>query len=938
MKTEKLFHNVFRILTVPILGFGLLSNAEETKSKEVMELKNPFEGIIIGSVVNEDGTLNGATDVFDLKQYMHYVKTDEAPDGNIDLEGQSNYYSSDSMHSVAVRGSGEFGTPVKAITGEIGGSWGISKANSKMVVSVSCINIGQAAIATTSWQNLSPNLLASCLKPSLTIDPVSGRGPFMRLLDKYKDVKEQLENKKTIDAETANAFISEYKNFKKNYGIGFVSGVIIGGMGGVTLSVDRNTLSEAQQWSANGTFGGNIKGVGGSLGVAYGGQKDTASSDAKVSVSAFFIGGKVYSDFATKYYDIFAGKALDKLWDTQVTQGPNIKDEMANIKLNIPKTKPVAPSSILDLPFPIKDPTVLEQYREELAFNAWKKQQNFPNADIDAFRLWKQTHGPVFALDNISAAQTAVQINSVPAPDGTPNILQNTGSGNNTSAPILKAQGAKISPKKDALSNNNSELWNSYLKGNVVVGVLITKWEDVFPQFIEISRFIELSEQIEQFKCALYKRSLISIYENIEAMYDIASTASYTEKDKTLFNGIASQFNTASDALYKLLVVEASKDLTREQIAKIYDKWKLKQAPNLQKIVDAYTNNPSIFNQGSMGYVGYYTANELSTAWILKKLSPTYPAKIESAPWTAIYVSNANTKDIKNLSDPTIYKDALKLFPILDPIYTNNVKLAVFGTYKDANGKLKSNASFLSGLGFGSSWDEGSFITIVRSKKDPSKYAGFNIIKVSRFNSDIQKEVLTCNLMPKLDTISLSVNWGSYILERNQSGVGMIHMKDIIETKILNLFEEAVTPGIYKNDPHYIRNPDATYVHNDGLYINPVDMYYFYKDIAASYAPRKEVSITDLKGVKLTLIPFNEKEIESVRDWKGFRALTFMSDDLYIARVFSQLTEYYKVQEGKTYWTDKTPNLDRTYDPADMITVSWCKSLIKPPAFWVKNK
>ena len=636
----------------------------------------PFDRVRIGSVVMADGRIATNTEVFNLRCLSNYIKSEQTQSGYTQVSGSSTYSSTASSHYGSLSVAGQYGVPfVSSVKASLDTSYGQSSASDSTTVSLEAYSFGTNAACEIQWDLLSPSLFIACLTATM-------QGDDSLLLDVLRCSRQVVDLLKQPDVDLkqpssemkakAKKLFDAKARFRAQYGVGFVSGVQIGGAAYVKGQFDKASQSSNSQFDIKATV--SRAGVQGSMsiGSAYGQTTMAALRQATFSATSEFTGGPVYQAFADQYRKQFDSKMAEQVWNLDFAKAPDIP------KIPLPQDLPA--------PIPPKEVEASTQAAENLREITTTKDLE------DAFQISIEaasSQGSLSAADqqelneqaiidlnkavanaNVSSADFNSNRASVPLPDRSQALLQSSSGGLRSAAPGQKGMpmaGAKPAApagptSSDAVDNNN--YWQSILQGNSVVGVTVTRWEDVLPGFSLDSPF-EDQKQINQLNRLLTFITAANEALNISRMFAMAAvfnpdSAQSWKAKAEIFRQFSDQLsNSAGEndpaTLDDFVVANLSDDADQKIFYKYreYDWLFEANRVGMGGYMEFTTDNS--YREDAIYYrVGAGDRQSTSTAggryvWFTPKLNPIGMSKPQA------FQASVNT----------LYSDAIKFYPVL---------------------------------------------------------------------------------------------------------------------------------------------------------------------------------------------------------------------------------------------------------------------------------
>lgn len=620
-------------------------------------LSLPFAGVRIGSVLKADGSIAKDRDVFRLRCLGNYIKESSVQSLFKSVSGSSTYSSIASSHYGSLSAAGQYGVPfVSSVKVTLDTSYGQSSALDSQTISLNSIAVGTNKSCSIQWDSLTPEQFIACLSTSMQAD----NSLLFHVLACARQVVELLRQPGIDPGQptpelTAKAqdYFNAKEKFQQNYGVGFVSGVLIGGAASVIGQFKKASDSTVSQFDVKANVNYSKVGASTSVGAGYGQTTRENYRNSQFEVQSSSYGGNQYTAYAQEFENTFKNKSLDLLWDTSLTSAPPV-----------PKMDPT-----LIPPAPIA-PKPLETSKNEKAaadFDAIKNTKDLekasnvstavssPGESISAADQAARNRQSIQQLSqtsskpDVSSADFTAGRGSAPLPD-------------RSQEPLLRSSGGlkAVAPNSDVSDNN--AYWESMRQGNEVVGVRITRWEDVLPGFSLDSPF-EDQKQIDQLTRLLSFITAANEAANISRMYSMAAV--FDKGSAAEWTGMAYIFADLSNKLREM----AGSD-TPGSLDEFIGSWD----SQAQKIFTTYRDYAWLFEANRVGFGGYMEFAQNSSyggdgiyyrvgsgdrqssstaggkyVWFTPKLLP-------------LGTTPPNTNQV---SVPTVYCDAIKFYPVL---------------------------------------------------------------------------------------------------------------------------------------------------------------------------------------------------------------------------------------------------------------------------------
>ena len=641
-------------------------------------LQLPFDKVRIGSVVQIDGKFG--SDVFNLLRLGNYIKQTGTQSGYTRISGSSTYNSAASSHYGSLSVAGQYGVPfVSSVQASLETSYGKSSASSSKSIELEAYSFGTNLSLDIQWDQLSPKLLITCMTASLQAE----NSPLLNVLKCFRDVVD-LVQQPGIDINSSSPELQEKiqalstakADFRTNWGVGFVSAVQIGGAAKVTGSFSEQTESSNSQFNIKATVSTSSVETSSTIGSAYGQTSNEALRQATFKVEDEYTGGNDYQQFANQYRDQFANKMGSEIWDSNFAKAPDIPKMETSISpppLIKPKETKTTATAANDFNA-VTDDKARDKASQAVAASA--------GAAKTADAIQQQEDLNKQALNAINEAVAKVDVSSAdftdisaspPMHERSQTLLKSSSGGMRAVAPAagpMPKAGANPDDLAESVGTDTAEnntYWESQLDSYAVVGVTITRWEDILPGFTLNSPFDD-QEAINKLNRLLALLTAANESRNISKMFAMASVFNPTSaKDWTAKASIFANFsNRLSDAASNSQLSSfdevVNANLTDGADRNIFNKYReyswLFEAHRIG--MGGYMEFPadSSFSTDGIYYrVGAGDRKSTKTAgdqyvWFTPKLDPVTPSGKPGA---------------SSVSDNTRYSDSIKFYPVIAP-------------------------------------------------------------------------------------------------------------------------------------------------------------------------------------------------------------------------------------------------------------------------------
>lgn len=618
-------------------------------------MRPPFAGVRIGSVLMADGSIAKDRDVFRLQCLSNYIKESSVQSLFKSVSGSSTYSSIASSHYGSLSAAGQYGVPfVSSVKVTLDTSYGQSSALDSQTISLNSIAVGTNKSCSIQWDYLTPEQFIACLSTSMQAD----NSLLFYVLACARQVVELL-GQPGIDPDqptpelTAKAqdYFNAKEKFQQNYGVGFVSGVLIGGAASVIGQFIKNSGSAESQFDVKASVNYSKVGASTSVGAGYGQTTKENYRNSQFKVESSSYGGNQYTVYAQEFENTFKNKSFDQLWDTSLTSAPPVP--RMDLPLNPPA--PIAPQPLESSKKAAADFDVIKNTKDlEKASNVStavsSSGESISAADQAARnRQSIQQLTQTASKPDVSSADFTAGRASAPLPDS-------------GQAPLLRSSGGMkaVTPNSDASDNN--KYWESMRQSNEVVGVRITRWEDVLPGFSLDSPF-ENQKQIDQLTRLLSFIAAANEAANISRMYSMAAV--FDKGSATDWTGMAYVFAGLSNKLRETAGLD-----TPGSLDELIGSWGAQE----QKIFMTYRDYAWLFEANRVGFGGYMEIAQNSSYGgdgIYYRVGSGDRQSSSTAGGKYVWFTpkllplGTTPPSTNQVSVPTVYCDAIKFYPVL---------------------------------------------------------------------------------------------------------------------------------------------------------------------------------------------------------------------------------------------------------------------------------
>jgi hypothetical protein len=626
-------------------------------------LSIPFAGVRIGSVLMADGTIAKDRDVFRLLYLGNCIKQSAGNGVFKDVSGSSTYSSRASSRYGALSTAGQYGVPfVSSVKVALETSYSQSSASDGQQISLNSIVVGTNKICIIEWDKLSPEDFIACLNSSMQADNsmlFNVLACARQVVDLLRQPGVDLGQPTAELTAKAQEYFDAKAKFQQNYGVGFVSGVLIGGAASVTGQFDKSSASAQSQFDIKANV--NCSGLSSSMSVGMGYGETTKESyrASTFNVTSSSYGGSQYAAYAQEYENTFKNKSFDLLWDTSIQSSLTSPPPIPKLDLQPPKL--IEPENIKP-----KNPEASKQAAED--YDAIKNTNDLQK--MSAISTAASSSGKsISAADQVALnnqaiqqlTQTTAKVNEVSSADF------NAGRASaplpdQSQAPLLRSSGGlkAVAPSSDVADNN--AYWEAMRQGNEVVGVRITRWEDVLPGFSLDSPF-ENQLQINQLTRLLSFITAANEAANISRMFSMAAV--FNVASESDWNGMAYIFSKFSSDLRLAAGLNAPGSL---------DEFISAWGDQERKIFNTYRDYAWLFEANRVGFGGYMEFakdNAFSGDDIYYRVGEGDRQSTATANGKYVWFTpkllplGVNPPPANQVSVPTVYCGSIKFYPVL---------------------------------------------------------------------------------------------------------------------------------------------------------------------------------------------------------------------------------------------------------------------------------
>jgi len=926
---------IMRLATLSLMCISSLllstitGGAQERSGRLIPDL---FTGVRLGSVVMEDGRIVD-TQAFNLYHLGAVIAVNSADASNIEVFGNSTYNRDASakgwMAGVDAEYSGKFAVGASNYAGST-----FTRAEDAQAISIGARFIGTNRVAKIDFQQLTPEGFYGYLAAPLRHE----RSPLSQLanaISELIDLRAERQLTEVLADPAARPIlqrlIAAKQAFKENYGVAFVSGVVLGGGAAIEGSFESESDQSSSKWQAGTQIQGGLPMARGNIGASFGLMNEGALRNARFSVTATSLGGEAYSKFAKDYAAQFSGKMGGELWSKDVANTPPTAGLLGSRKPDLPpftKETPKAVPKLAEKFGTITSEADLLLFDKVVAFDRW-------NAEKHGQGRWEQFLAEYEKSNTKEKLDEAVEELVLPSDEQSTNLRVRVKGEANQAESRNAPSSSEYTDAQETGFNNR--YWSQLQGQYAVVGVEVTRWEDVIPGLGFAESVIAGAEAgIEVIRA----NRVLNAFDRIINMYSLASNC--TEVNEHLskeFDAYTELFANARIRLNESLATNSRRPQPESPV-KLAEDVLAAMPVEARRIYQVFRQHEAIFTAGEVGMGAYYIFQHgesrqrryLRVSGANDFLRPSevprrhsnghvnwFPTPVdfwilffrqrEQGSGHASFIGRMFSPALDEVSNraidlhsPTHYARAIKFFPVLDPEieefptgdrvdpttgrkirgYKANVYLMV-SRPAPPNGCTNGVISGNPGVIFG------------QTKLPPAKFP------LSMFT--LQKTFGRTEIQLTMPSDQ------QFVLGR-RSGHAQF------------------TYGIF--DINKIRSAyDGGRINLEQLATYEIMHERFYQDFNPEHG---------WQARSMRLVPFGAEDLRAVRDWQGFYIYEKLTEN-QLARFWSALTIKFNAKlAGKNYWSRKFPDarldLSQPFLPAYLREFTTYVGLTPRPQSW----
>lgn len=328
-------------------------------------IENPFAMIDIGSTFDMDKGVF-TRPVFD--EAITAMSPTSA--GRISLSGNSEYVYDDNMNQGSMAVSGSYGANgISKVSGSLKAYVGRTHSDTSNTLSISGNIVKCAGIEYVDFDSINIAELIASLKQNVKSD-------LMKVLDTYLAAKQAMgQDDEDLQNDAMAAWVTASDHFKRANGTAVVIGVLWGGWGAVTLTLE--TGEHETRWKGGGEGNFTYEGTGASVSVsaAFGHSEDHRDANANASVVGRWNGDCV-ADRVNAWQsslETLATKGISELAKSDFTKGADFPKPVEAPKIPaLRKPKKESSDAIADKIKDIKDLDGLKAFSHASAYDKYK--------------------------------------------------------------------------------------------------------------------------------------------------------------------------------------------------------------------------------------------------------------------------------------------------------------------------------------------------------------------------------------------------------------------------------------------------------------------------------------------------------------------------------------------------------------------------------------
>jgi len=650
----------------------------EAQSNEPL-VPNLFQGVQIGTVVRSDGSYAPQTNAFDFTRLSAFIETSQIEADERRISGNSSYNARAAASTLL--GSLSFEVGAKAAFGSsLTAGVSTSNASQSQNIQLTSLLVGTNRLAFIDFPELSPSSLMDTLNSNLQ----SPDSSLSELITAVAELTRLLETSADPNSPAARQLIADIAeaqaSFRDNWGVGFVSGVVLGGAAAVRTDFVSRAATSETRWNSTGRIYGASAGNRFEFSTAFGTMNVDQAGSVRFDTIGNSIGGPVYSNFARDFVNLFANRALTDLWQTSFAQVPDPGQLFANQlepNLPTPPTLPPAQGGLASKFAPIRNREQLDLFNQALAFDKWNVDGNGTFEQFEAFQMQQAAE----LLENDPTVNE-------PLLEGGGPLLRRRAAANPppTLESSLLPEEVETAPEPTAEAdesdnearNFRNQYWAALQQQYAVVGVETTRWEDVIPGLGFADALINNTLAAREFVEASL---VLQAFRQISNMYSLAAAC---VQDGTRTYRAARYVAPANDFLAheaelgrRIARIASPMPIVRNYLA-------TELTDRQQAIYQVFILNRDLFTAGEVGMGAYGIWRRDNPSSVQRRrfggLRFSRTDGRNGRQFSSHFLEAGNNPD--EFHSPFLYAKAAKFFPVLEPDIQNFVADGVNSRYR----------------------------------------------------------------------------------------------------------------------------------------------------------------------------------------------------------------------------------------------------------------
>lgn len=519
---------------------------------------NPFQGVQVGTCVKsgiklefKENLLNApitsmVTDIQVLKS----------------MSGESDYVYTDQMNQGSGAMSGAWGIDGLAmVSSSLAVYGGKSTANMSKNINIKYTVLTRCGNEFLKFNDLSPEDLVNSLSLSPRKALVEAFDCFVALRDLKSEVLyEAIKDPKSHPEVSTllQKWIASTSHFFQGFGDGLVVGVVWGGIGQVSLSIENTASTSVRKYgnTANFSYGGI--GASWSIKQAYDGGQKTQSANVKVHCDSYYSGSCV-AESVENWFKVYSSQAFAQICELRPLDAPEIT------------SKPPEPPSIQPFKKPTPDPHLTDKFGQISSLEGLEAYAIASAYD----KLQPDKDGKKMSLDDF------IKQYKNPANAGPVQQLNDEVEDNDFDIIVEENDGAMpVGMPRDLSPQTLRKPTADY----TALGVWIANWADLFPWLATgcLNDFADIDVVRRQLEKQVMMQDMLTlsrIYYYLAASQ--ISTESLGFQNYDSFETVAVKYQSAmveiQDNIHKDDAIKRGyAKLDEEAVRSVYDFWRLK--------------------------------------------------------------------------------------------------------------------------------------------------------------------------------------------------------------------------------------------------------------------------------------------------------------------------------------------------------------------------